>query len=312
MAELHEHSELFGWTPRAGSRLLLRGRPTTINLNGHRGAEVERERTPGIRRIVMLGDSIAFGTHVADHETFAHLVDVADAGLEVVNLAVQGYGIDQALLKLEHEGLGYSPDLVVLNVCVDNDLVDTALPVFLYDGRYPKPYFRMVGDQLVLYRESLTRSPVEQVAAGLRRHSSLYAWLTSSSPGDDSTAAEPHWTQRKARALEEAESVRRLCLRLVARMRRIAALHGADLAVVVHPNRVSFLEGSSWADAFARAPALPGLRVFDMRREYRERGLRWEELALDGIGHLSAAGHRAAATILREGLSRQDRPSHTD
>jgi hypothetical protein len=84
------------------------------------------------------------------------------------------------------------------------------------------------------------------------------------------------------------------------------------LAVVVHPNRVSFLAGSSWADALARAPALAGVPVLDLRRAYLERGLLWEELALDGIGHLSTTGHRAAATILREGLLGQALPSRAD
>jgi hypothetical protein len=301
LARLHEHSELYGWTPRAGSRV-LQPRWTTINAKGLRGALVPHERTPGVARIVMVGDSIAFGTHVGDDETFAHLIDVSNEGLEIVNLAVQGYGLDQSLLKLVHEGLLFSPDLVVLNICVDNDLVDIALPVFLYDGSYPKPYYRVEDGELVLRTEHLRRTPADRLAATLSRHSSLYAWLTSRGGRPDTATREEHWTQRRARALLELDRVRRLCVRLLTRMREVAAEHGARLLVAVHPNRASYHDGMAWAYSLASTPALRGTPLLDMRREYLARGLSWDELALDGIGHLSSAGHRAAASIMSERL----------
>ena len=37
------------------------------------------------------------------------------------------------------------PEAVVLNVCVGNDALDNALPVYLYDGVTPKPYFTAEG-----------------------------------------------------------------------------------------------------------------------------------------------------------------------
>jgi hypothetical protein len=253
----------------------------------------------------MLGDSIAFGTHVSDDEHFAHLVDAWDDGLEVVNLAVQGYGLDQSLLKLEHEGLQYAPDLVVLNVCVGNDLVDTALPAFLYDGRYPKPYYRVERGRLVLYDEHLQRTAAERLAAQLRHHSSLYAWLTSQTrKAERPNTTKEHWSRRRARTLLASDGLETLGFRLVERMREVAAQHDAAFMVVLHPDKTSFLEGSRWVDAFFSSPRLAGIPVIDLRRGYLGRGMTWTDLALDGVGHLSARGHRAAAAILL-GLLRQ-------
>ena len=142
--ELHRYSEVYGWEPRPGAREVVDGRRITINHSGYRGREVDRARRGREVRLVMLGDSLAFGTEVDDEDTFARLLDRDDA-VEVVNLAVPGYGPDQELLKLEHEGLGYGPDVVMLNLCLENDFADAVLSRFLYDGIHPKPYFVFEG-----------------------------------------------------------------------------------------------------------------------------------------------------------------------
>jgi hypothetical protein len=74
-------------------------------------------------RVLMLGDSITFGSGVRDEETFCALMAQR---YDVVNLGVEGYGTDQELLKLEREGLAYHPDVVVLNFTVANDIWNVA------------------------------------------------------------------------------------------------------------------------------------------------------------------------------------------
>jgi len=87
-----------------------------IDSRGARGTrEVPYERTDA-RRIVVIGDSFAFGWGVSDEETYAHRLAEALPGVEVVNLGGGGYGTDQMLLMLREEGLRYSPDLVVVGI----------------------------------------------------------------------------------------------------------------------------------------------------------------------------------------------------
>lgn len=311
MVALHQYSEVYGWTPRPGARFLDDGRLATINAKGYRGRVVATQPPADVTRIVMLGDSLTFGVHAADDDTFGHLLDSWDNGLEVVNLAVQGYGLDQDLLKLEREGLFYSPRIVVLNVCLDNDFADTALPVFLYDGQHPKPFYRLEAGQLVLHTEHIRRSWLAHLADELGRRSQLYVWLTSGTqvPQGAGHGGE-HWTLRKARALRDADGVENLSVRLIERMHAEATRHGVAFSVVLHPDKDAFQHGSQWIDALLSSPVLEGIPVIDLRREYLARGAPWNDIALDSIGHLSPAGHRLAAQILQDLLRENPLPSH--
>ena len=61
---LHAYSESYGWTPRRGFRVRSAAGAITVNRKGYRGLEHELARTPGLARVVMIGDSITFGPGV--------------------------------------------------------------------------------------------------------------------------------------------------------------------------------------------------------------------------------------------------------
>lgn len=299
-ARLHRYSETYGWTPEPGARLVVDDHLATINEKGYRGRVVEGPVPEGAKRVVMLGDSVTFGIDVADGETFSSLLDSWENGLEVVNLGVQGYGFDQELLKLEREGLSCSPDVVVLNVSLENDFADIAGPTFLYDSRHPKPYFRVEAGRLVLHADHLRRSRVARAADSLRRNSHLIAWITSRRDRTAPIALDEHWAVRRRRARVDGAAHEDLAFRLIGRMRDAAARAGADFVVVLHPNRTSFRHGSRRIDALRTSPALQGVAIIDMRLEYAARKVPWKRIALDDMGHLSREGHRTAAEILQD------------
>ena len=107
-----------GWAVKPNVRNMTpfgNGKFENTNSKGLRGvSEHAYARTPGVRRILVLGDSFTFGTEVSDDETFAHDVEATLPHTEVLNLGVQGYGQDQMLLYLHHEGVKYHPDIVIL------------------------------------------------------------------------------------------------------------------------------------------------------------------------------------------------------
>jgi len=76
--------------------------------------ELAREKRPGLRRVVAVGDSFTLGMEVRGEECWTSLVDRERADLEVANLGVGGYGIDQSLLRLERDGFALQPDEVWL------------------------------------------------------------------------------------------------------------------------------------------------------------------------------------------------------
>ena len=135
-----------------------------IDSLGLRGGEVtSRAGRPG-SRIVVLGDSFAFGLGVDEDETFAaqleHLLETdTDHPVEVLNLGVPGYHTGQELAWLARAGFALEPDLVVL-LFYGNDEIGEA---FQYDPKFG-----------VLYGDAL---PVPYRLKGLLARSAIYRWL---------------------------------------------------------------------------------------------------------------------------------------
>jgi hypothetical protein len=59
---LHQYSAVYGWEPRPG-RYVDSGQVIPINRKGYRGPEALASPAPGRRRVVVLGDSVAFGLY---------------------------------------------------------------------------------------------------------------------------------------------------------------------------------------------------------------------------------------------------------
>lgn len=81
------------------------------------GAEpLARTKAAGVRRIVAVGCSMTHGEEVAARESWCAQVDAALPEVEVANLGVAAYGIDQALLRLRRDGFALEPDEVWLGI----------------------------------------------------------------------------------------------------------------------------------------------------------------------------------------------------
>jgi hypothetical protein len=90
-----------------------------INSQGIRADyDIPLEKPPGVKRIVVLGDSYGMGYEVDLKDAFttqmANILQAAGHKVEIVNLSVSGYGNAEELLMLEHRGFAFHPDLVLL------------------------------------------------------------------------------------------------------------------------------------------------------------------------------------------------------
>jgi lysophospholipase L1-like esterase len=301
LGPLHVYSDVYGWEPRKSFRMVEENRATTINARGYRGLELPAVPS-GRPRVVVLGDSIGFGLEVGDEQTFAHLLG-ARAKVDVANLAVQGYDPGQELIKLERQGLSLKPDVVVLALCLNNDFADAALPVFLYDGRHPKPFFRIEGGRLVEHSDHLRLSFRDRTALLLQEHSRLYGLVAARmAENRRDIADEEHWMKRKKRAEEDRLGVVDLIARLVARMAEECREAGIGFVVLAFPDKDTFKGDASWLEGLLASPSLEAVEIVDMAELFRAQGLLYRDIALDGIGHLSANGHQAAARILQGAL----------
>ena len=108
-----------------------------INQDGFRGPRPARPKPPDRFRVVILGDSIAFGYGVEETETFARQLEselnrrIPEAGIEILNLGVGGYNAWNEAKLLEDVGVAYQPDLVLVQFCI-NDLNS---PASQFDGQ---------------------------------------------------------------------------------------------------------------------------------------------------------------------------------
>lgn len=301
---LHSYSEIYGWAPRPGARAVERGVPTEINAAGYRGPLVAPRPGPR-RRVVLLGDSTAFGYGVRDEDTYARRLE-GEAGVEVVNLGVEGFGPDQSLLRLEREGLAFGPHAVLFSLCIDNDFADAASPTFLYDGLHPKPWFSLEGEALVLHEAHLRLGPAERLGLWLSQRSQLYLWLAAPW-GRRPPAAEP-WRARRDHALADRPRVVELVARLVLRMRAVSAERGARFVLLLQPSKDSYNHGSDLAEAL-RARLVPaGVELLDLAEVHRAAGRHFADFAFDPTGHLAPAGHAAVAAALSAYWQQTDDP----
>lgn len=144
-----------GWSLIPGSSVHsvddARGLDYTIRVNrwGMRERDFEWEKADGTRRVVFIGDSFAFGVGVEQDRRLSDFVGRAlGDGYEVINAAVCGWGTDQELIQYQRTVRRMKPDVVVLTVCMSNDVLNNMLD-HLYLGSTPKPWF-VLADSLEL------------------------------------------------------------------------------------------------------------------------------------------------------------------
>ena len=125
--------------PRAGS--VISGRATTgefdfhyaHNSSGLRDVEHPLPKPSGAFRVLGLGDSFAYGAGASFENTFLSRLEVMLNGrdgshprVEVIRAGIPRYFPEAERLFLEHYGLAYQPDLVLV-AFVPNDVIDTYL-----------------------------------------------------------------------------------------------------------------------------------------------------------------------------------------
>lgn len=156
-----KYDELLGWTHAPGHR----GRfehldfsvEVSINSHGMRDSEYSPARTEK-RRMLVLGDSFAWGYGVEHHERFSEILENAHPEWEIINSSVSGYGTDQQFLFLRERGLAFKPDTVLL-LFYPNDFVNNAHAIQYW---YFKPFFVMERGQLRLCNVPVPRATIRQ------------------------------------------------------------------------------------------------------------------------------------------------------
>ena len=306
----YQYDSLLGWKNRAGAQgwFTLPDSRTYVLINSKGLRDVERSYRPqGKPRVLMLGDSFAWGFGVERRERFTDVVSMmVGRAVEIVNTGVAGYGTDQELLYYESEGYKYGARLVVLAFTL-NDVVNNRHPV---QYTYPKPRFVLRGDRLALQnvpvpartapwvqRYSLDQAlppratVVSSTKRFLRNHLLSYAFLVDRSKsllGSDL----PH--------SESADPSDPLTQALILELRRQVEQRGARLVVAMVPDKLLVAKGTgldTWT-SYVRFFQAKGLDYVDLRPGFVEESHRGTALFLAADPHWNVAGHRLAAAVI--------------
>jgi lysophospholipase L1-like esterase len=254
-------------------------RPASTNSHGWRDREHSYEKAPGVRRVVAIGDSFTFGTDVDDGERFSDLLDHRFNHVEVINLGVAGYGTDQELRLLETVGFRYQPDIVILTVCVLNDLDDIG-----YERLYswPKPYYSLMSGPLQLWRPEKTWDIRVRTSSDLVEFA--YQRLMKE-------------TNNSRRGAKAATDTMPVFAALIDRFVGLTARHGARLLAVLAygPEGVRgdfTMLGRHITEVFARL----GVPTLDTRMLFATQSQDPNKLLYSSVGlHWNARGHAVVA-----------------
>ena len=142
------------------TRMTQRGKATS-NSHGMRDLPRAVDKPEGMRRILILGDSVVEGINYVDDENTLsrHLERLyPDGKTEVLNFGTSGYCTLAEIMLLRDKGLAFQPDVVVL-VFVENDYNNFNPEHTVAGGLHHRPaWSKQLFDSSHLFRQLCLRA----------------------------------------------------------------------------------------------------------------------------------------------------------
>jgi lysophospholipase L1-like esterase len=295
-----KYDALLGWVHEAGQEGIFETPEfrtvVRINENGLRDRQHSYARQNNIERILVLGDSFAWGYGVEESERFSQRLEEA-LGVEVINAGVSGYSTDQELLWYSNEGIKYETDLVIL-VIAGNDVGDNDRQ--LVNTIYYKPKFVIEEGQLVLKGYPVPETSAQgKFVYFLSQRSALAYFLVqryfdllsfyarikvnsvhANSPASDITVdGEPF----------------KLTIALIDEIRNLAESRNAKFMIVATDRWWNYPSGETYKD-FVATMQSEGFLVLDVESLP---GFDPEEMLIPDDGHWNQSGHEFVAEKIK-------------
>lgn len=225
----------------------------------HRVGQWQEEVDDDREHIVIIGDSVAYGTGVSHPETYAAILGGMVSDYQVLNLSVTGYSIDQYFLALERELPKLHPRLVLVNIFTGNDYQGTTTD---NNYGYSKPLFVPDGNGLRLTNVPLSSSNCVYFFSRSLLFSFLWRWAVREEKGFPRGSSRRETVTRLIATVcgskvLNAEDGRTVIERLLDRIVALASEQGAEAAFVLLPDGSDFVNPESF-----RRPPFPKLQFF--------------------------------------------------
>lgn len=294
------------------------------NSVGMRDYEHDVSKSPGVYRILVLGDSFMEANQVEFGDAFVSVLEqrlreATGRPIEVINAGVSGWGTDDELTYFMRVGVKYRPDLVLVAMTLHNDVSDNLLIEYheFRNGQIEQRSVTMVpwAPYLIL-----------KVKEWMASHSHLYQVALR--------AVRTNWVSNEARNLEShvGSLLRRvpddrvrtgweMTSQLLKKMRQVAGTINAPVAVALLPLSVQVYQEN--LDAFLASNGLKeadidlfkpqetmkvigaqiGVSIIDLYPIFRDTKADCRcELFVQNDGHWNKLGHRIAAEEAARGL----------
>lgn len=273
---LCEFDEELGWVYQPSQVVVQkfgkRKTPIILDSIGSRVRRKDREHDPQLPSVMFVGGSFTMGHGLTHDQSFVgRLEERDDLGLQMINLGVQAFGTDQALLRLKRRFSQYNVKAVVYTFIsahvIRNGNHDRRLlyPTARFLGT--KPMFTLAGDGSL----ELARPPVRY-----ENYSYSRVWA----------ALQMLWLRHGPP--HSADLTRALILE----MKKLVEAGGAKFLVV---NWVQDTPMSRVSQAGTRPLEGLDVQVLDLGDGAPDD---WDQWIIEGDGHPNARAHRRAAGLI--------------
>jgi lysophospholipase L1-like esterase len=301
-AAVFAHDDSMGWVLRPGAAAMSSALEFKIMVRtdamGLRSMRSDDSWRGFAQRVLVVGDSFAFGWGVPGEQTFsARLQDaLADKGIRaaVLNAGVPGYSTDQYYLQWRRMEAAIRPNVVIVLMGANDPPADKVSSVRMGDALYYKPFFRVVDGGLELQGVPV---PDKRLAVSPTRLEPFKAWTRPLAlyalvrqVRDTRLASRP--SERKDVVSMDANALSPTREILTAFNRDVRAQGGRLLVVLMPSPAIRAAVGRICNDE--------GIPFLDLEPTFANR----VDLTFKYDGHWNASGHRAAAGAAVSELAR--------
>lgn len=246
-----------------------------INSEGLRDSHLE-EQMAYSKKVLILGDSFAFGLGVEGKKIFPYLLqkkmNAHDIG--VINAAQSGYSVEQECLFGITLQKKYSPVLIILALFAENDV----------RGDFFKEYKNVeVKYGTLLKKDRVFKNPISDF---FRTHS--YLWILIES-GINRRKKNEKFTWFKSKANKSTESVLKPTLKSLSRMNQYCKTNNALFSVMMIPPKRGRTVFDERIKKFLMSENIPFLNITSLKKRVHY---------LKKDGHWNDKGHKKSSDML--------------
>ncbi|NMC35719.1 hypothetical protein GYA49_01600 [Candidatus Beckwithbacteria bacterium] len=301
--------QLLGWVSKANVDLPNKYGPGVFfqtNSQGFRNSQDFSQKIPdGKTRIICLGDSFTMGYGVDNDQTWCAELQNQNQNYQTVNMGQGGYGVDQAYLWYQRDGVKLDSNIVVLAVIGDD--FNRMWEKSLYG--YSKPILDLKGNELKVanYPLSLEKSSsaIRIAQAGSKlRIIALLQKVAEKLPFINTLLAKPtqvsQYSQQKQQAIVKA---------MLADLNKLTQEKNTKLLILYLPTKDDMVSLNAWRVLLPQISNELKIPYLDLTPEFQ--ALHSSEIESMFAGHYNVKGNAFVAdkvnTKLQEMLERSEK-----